>query len=423
MYFNPSISLCMIVKDEGRFLKNCLDSVKPIVSELIVVDTGSKDNTQAIAMALGAKLFQYRWEDDFSMARNFAISKASHEWILVLDADETISADDLAMVRKLTADSAMDAYTFIQRNYFKDKKPAAFEVTSKNDTYKESKPYSGWFPSELVRLFRNNKGYKFTGLVHEVIEPSIIEKGGNIGQSAIPIHHFGAEKPKTHEEGKKEKYLALGLRQIELTPEEPKPYFEVGEMYLNDRQYDRAFPLLARCIQLIESSARPERYRTTYCYASFAAGKALVEMGQFQPAAKIFQKLSLLYPASMVFFFLGLTLSRTGKLEEAERAYKKAIELNPEDMEMHNNLANLYITMARFGQALEELDEALKLSSGNGMADSIIYRNRGAAQMGAKDYQKAYESFQKAIELNKQFEPELTPALEELKKLIDQEPE
>jgi tetratricopeptide (TPR) repeat protein len=413
----------MIVKDEGRFLKNCLDSVRPIVSELIVVDTGSKDNTQAIAMALGAKIFQYRWEDDFSMARNFAVSKASHEWILVLDADETISSDDLPMIRKLVADSTKDAYTFIQRNYFKTKKPATFEVTSRNDPYQESKPYSGWFPSELVRLFRNNKGYKFTGLVHELIEPSIIEKGGNIGQSSIPIHHFKAEKPKTHEEGRNEKYLALGLKQIELTPEDPKPYFEVGEMYLNEKQYDKALPFITRCIQLIESSSNPKNHLATYCYASFAAGKALVEMGQFQPAARIFQKLSEIYPASMIFFFLGLSLSRTGKLDEAEKAYKKAIELNPDDMEMHNNLANLYIMMGKFSQAQEELDDALKLSTGNDLADSIIYRNKGAAQMGAKDYQKAYQSFQKAIELNKQFEQELLPALEELKKLIDQEPE
>ncbi|RPI67925.1 MAG: glycosyltransferase family 2 protein, partial [Geobacteraceae bacterium] len=89
-----SVSLCMIVKNEQSHLARCLRSVKPLVDEMIVVDTGSSDRTQDIAKIFGAKVFEFPWNNDFSKARNFSLSKAAGNWILVLDADETISVKD-----------------------------------------------------------------------------------------------------------------------------------------------------------------------------------------------------------------------------------------------------------------------------------------------------------------------------------------
>ena len=83
-----SLSICMIVKNEELNLAKCLMSVKPVADEIIVVDTGSTDKTKAIASALGAKVFDFTWTNDFSEARNYSLSKASGDWILVLDADE-----------------------------------------------------------------------------------------------------------------------------------------------------------------------------------------------------------------------------------------------------------------------------------------------------------------------------------------------
>ena len=78
----------MIVKNEEETLPRCLVSVKPVVDEMIVVDTGSTDRTKEIARVFGAKVFDYEWADDFSGARNFSLSKAKGNWILILDADE-----------------------------------------------------------------------------------------------------------------------------------------------------------------------------------------------------------------------------------------------------------------------------------------------------------------------------------------------
>ena len=99
----------MIVKDEENDLVKCLRSVKPVVDEMIVVDTGSTDRTKDIATALGAKVFEFPWENDFSAARNFSISQAKGDWILALDADEVISPLDHASLLALTKEGSPKA--------------------------------------------------------------------------------------------------------------------------------------------------------------------------------------------------------------------------------------------------------------------------------------------------------------------------
>ena len=99
-----TVSLCMIVKDEEKYLARCLQSAKTIVDEMIVVDTGSSDRTKELATIFGAKVFDFAWENDFSSARNYSLSKASGDWILVLDADEMISEKDQPFLCNLTAE-------------------------------------------------------------------------------------------------------------------------------------------------------------------------------------------------------------------------------------------------------------------------------------------------------------------------------
>lgn len=90
----PRISLCMIVRDEERVLGRCLESVRRVVDETVVVDTGSRDATVAIARAAGARVERFAWCDDFAAARNHALSFAAGDWVLVLDADEAVASPD-----------------------------------------------------------------------------------------------------------------------------------------------------------------------------------------------------------------------------------------------------------------------------------------------------------------------------------------
>ncbi|RIL09258.1 MAG: glycosyl transferase, partial [Proteobacteria bacterium] len=115
----PSISLCIISKDEEEWIEQCIRSVKPIISEIILVDTGSKDRTVEIAASLGAKIFERPWDDDFSAPRNLSLEKAASDWILVLDADEAIAAKDHERLVNLTREPN-SCWLLTQRHYSND---------------------------------------------------------------------------------------------------------------------------------------------------------------------------------------------------------------------------------------------------------------------------------------------------------------
>ncbi len=97
---NPKLSVCMIVRDEEKTLPRCLKSVEPVANELIVIDTGSKDNTVLVANDLGAKVFHFEWCDDFAAARNESIKHATSDWVLQIDADEELVGDSIPHLRQ-----------------------------------------------------------------------------------------------------------------------------------------------------------------------------------------------------------------------------------------------------------------------------------------------------------------------------------
>src|SRR3989338_7182709 len=123
---NPTISLCMMAKNEEKLLEQCLNSVKSIADEIIIVDTGSTDRTKEIAKKFNAKIYDFRWVDDFSAARNESLKHATKNWIMVLDADESIAEEDLHELQKLISDGNCAGYYFIIRTYTDDSTAAGW---------------------------------------------------------------------------------------------------------------------------------------------------------------------------------------------------------------------------------------------------------------------------------------------------------
>ena len=111
----PAISLCMIVRDEEATLARCLEAAQPFVDEIVIVDTGSQDGTIEIAERFGARIIHEVWEDDFSAARNRSLEEARCEWILTLDADEVISPEAGAALRKIVARKEVICISFDMR--------------------------------------------------------------------------------------------------------------------------------------------------------------------------------------------------------------------------------------------------------------------------------------------------------------------
>ena len=163
-----SISLCMIVKNEEAVLERCLNSAKDIADEIVIVDTGSTDNTKDIASRFTDKIFDFKWEDDFAKARNFSFSKATKEYILWLDADDVILAND--------------RQKFIELKSTLDKNSTDGVMMKYNLSYDENgKPT---FSYNRERLLKNCNNCVWEGRVHEVIVPF-----GNVLYSDIAISH------------------------------------------------------------------------------------------------------------------------------------------------------------------------------------------------------------------------------------------
>jgi glycosyltransferase involved in cell wall biosynthesis len=104
----PTLTLCLIARDEEALLPACLASVRGVVDQIIVADTGSTDRTAALALQAGAEVIDHPWQSDFSAARNAALSAATGDWILVLDADERLSAGSGAVIRQAIQSGGFD---------------------------------------------------------------------------------------------------------------------------------------------------------------------------------------------------------------------------------------------------------------------------------------------------------------------------
>ena len=162
-----TISLCMIVKDEEAVLKRCLESAKEIADEMIVVDTGSRDQTREIAEKEGARVYQFPWIDDFAAARNFSFSQAVMDYCLWLDADDVLLPEDRRRLQKLK-ESLEPGVDMVMMKY-----NVAFD--------KDGNPTLSYYRE---RLLRRAMGYQWIGAVHEVIPQE-----GHIVYSDIAVTH------------------------------------------------------------------------------------------------------------------------------------------------------------------------------------------------------------------------------------------
>ena len=282
----PLLSLCMIVKNEERTLARAIESVKALADEMIVVDTGSADGTKEIAAALGAKVFDFPWTDDFSSARNFSLSKATGDWILVIDADETVSSRDLERLRDLIGKGpeGADGYDLTTRNYVVEANTAGW--VANDGSYRDEEAGSGWYPNRKVRLFRNDPRIRFSGAVHELVEASMFEAGMKVAECRVPVHHTGKlERASVLEKG--ERYYRLGLKKIEASGGTPRAIAELAIQAGELGRYDDAITLWRRVldgkptqdvrratVNLIHACLNADRFDEALREARKAAGQA-----------------------------------------------------------------------------------------------------------------------------------------------------
>jgi len=324
----PGISLCMIVKDEADCLADCLKSVQELVREMIIVDTGSSDRTLEIARSFGARVFSFAWKDDFSAARNHSLGYAGCEWALVLDADEVIDEDDHPRLQTLIEDDRAAGYRLMQQTYQHQSAHADWKVSVNPTSLSRGCP--GYTESPLVRLFRNRSGVGFKGRVHELVEHDLYQKGRNIIDTDIPIHHYGKLIDEARLHRKHLLYQRIGEKKIADHPSDPRNLIELGVQYLEIDHIDAAVSTLTQAVSMDPKIGR----------AVFNLAIALARQGNTPEAIKYYRNLLAIDPshAGALNNLAQILQNRNGSLDEVERLYRQAVRHQPDHHVVHYNL-------------------------------------------------------------------------------------
>lgn len=220
-FIDNTVSLCMIVKDEADLILNCLHSVRSLVQEIIVVDTGSTDNTKELALEHGAKVFAFTWQGDFATARNYSLQQAKGAWILILDADEILEPVSREEFSRLLSDPNVEGYFIQIHNYLDENGTNPLKTTD-----------------QAVRLFRNKPAYRFAGAIHEQVAPAILLANNNQGLATAPlvINHYGYLKSQIRQKNKFQRNTEIIAKEMAKDPNNPfLPYCLGLEFYQHNR--------------------------------------------------------------------------------------------------------------------------------------------------------------------------------------------
>lgn len=231
------ISLCMIVRDEQDLLPGCLASVGGVVDETVIADTGSTDRTGEVAEKAGATVFPAEWQDDFAKARNQAIDRATGDWILILDADERLSADSAARLRRMLAETQAEALRVLVRDHVGGDSPLDF------------------LTNVSTRIFRNRPAYRYERRIHEQIEPAIVAAGLGFPETTdLVIDHYGYQGHVVKKKNKRLRNLRL-LEEEARAVGDPFAHYNLGIEFIRHERYAEALAELTKAEEGLDPRA------------------------------------------------------------------------------------------------------------------------------------------------------------------------
>lgn len=321
------ISLCMIAKNEEQNIERCLRSVKGVVDEIIVVDTGSSDRTCQIAQGFGAKVQSFIWNDNFSDARNVSLDLATGDWILFLDADEELAKASRAILRQAVLQPGVEGYFIKIVNVAGDDRCPETNA----DT--------------VFRLFRNRSDYRFRGAVHEQICNVIIEKNGQVQFPLIEdlvINHYGYLNSQIEGKDKKRRNRALLEKELINNPED--------------------------------------------CLLRFHYAVELFRMGENLSAAQEFDRISSIVNPKEVIYgprlmrYIALAYYGANELPTALTAVQRGLALFPDYADLYYYGGALYYQLKEYGVSYEYFQKAIKAP------DQPVYYATGAGIQGFRSY-------------------------------------
>lgn len=336
------ITLCMIVKNEQASLGTCLDMIADQMDEIIIVDTGSADRTKEIAAKYTDKVYDYVWTNDFSEARNYSISKASNDYILIIDADEIMQDIDVSQIKKLIQENPTKIGRLLRINEF----------------IRNGNPYR--FYERVNRLF-SRKHYNYDGMIHEQIKPinnndstSIQSEQDQSYLIPLTIIHSGYEGGVTVRKKKTERNIKLLNVAHAKNPNDPYILYQLGKSYYMEENYVSACDYFGQALYF---DLDPYLEYVQDLVESY--GYALINSGQYETAMQL-QGLYEEFSHSADFeFMMALVFMNNGKFQLAIDEFVKTTNKKDCKMEGVNsylafyNIAVIYECMGNKQLALE----------------------------------------------------------------------
>lgn len=353
------ISLCIIGKNEEKHIENCLTALAGCPFEIVYVDTGSTDRTKEIVNNYTDNIYDFPWIDDFSAARNFAMEKAAHEYVLFLDCDEYLTDIDIPAVTQAAKAHPQGVGMILRNNYY--------EANGTPTNY----------PDRVERLF-SKEHFHYKGIIHEQVvrqeaDNPIYERY----EIPLTVDHAGYSGGIEAMRKKAERNNALLFREIQKNPKDPYLYFQVGQSYNGIYDYENAY---------------------TYYKKSFAL--------PLNPAEPWVQIMATAYINSM---------NHTGRSEEAQQFFEPIYAEFSGDANFYCSMGNVYLNLdpPQPLKAMAEYIKALQCPTAReeGANSFLPYYNIGLVNemLGSRDSARSF--YQKAADLG------FKPAIERLSAL------
>jgi tetratricopeptide (TPR) repeat protein len=361
----PTLALSMIVKNGAEDLPHCLASVRGVADEIVIADTGSTDNSIAIAESFGARVVQIPWQDDFAAARNAALREVKSDWVLILDADEQLDDCAAQEIMEAMQRPGVVGYQVMIRNYVRSMNEVLWDkgALPNDGRVARANEFPGYLEHNNIRLFQNHPEIYFERRIHETVGDRVRATGA-MGNAKFVIHHFGFAADADKKARKNKFYFDLGMRKLQDMPQSAQAHFELGLMEMDFNQnFEGALLLFAKACELDKGLA----------VAWYFQGQALLRLQRGAEALPCLQRSRQIGGINVAACLEaeGDAFYGCKQFEDSRRAYRQALKLT-ETAQILSKIGMAELRQGHVDTGLKKIQQAAAASNSADIYDRLI---------------------------------------------------